>query len=57
MPTLTQSLPANDLGFLRIVAALWGIELSAADPAEAAVELAETLCDAQLLEEIVSTLP
>jgi len=57
MPTLTQSLPANDLGFLRIVAALWGIELSAADPAEAALELAETLCDAQLLEEIVSTLP
>ncbi|GAB4481096.1 MAG: hypothetical protein OHK0031_02720 [Anaerolineales bacterium] len=57
MPTLAQSLPANDLGFLRIVAALWGIELIAADPAQAAVELAETLCDAQLLEEVVSTLP
>lgn len=57
MPTLAQSLPAHDLGFLRIIAALWGIELSAADPAQAAVELAETLCDAQLLEEVVSTLP
>lgn len=57
MPTLSQTLPINDLGFLRIVASLWGIELSSADPSEAAVELAETLCDAELLEEVISSLP
>lgn len=57
MPNLSQSLPAKDLGFLRIVASLWGIELSTADPAEVAIELAETMCDAELLEEIISTLP
>jgi hypothetical protein len=57
MPTLAQSIPSNDIGFLRIVASLWGIELGVSDAAEAAVELAETLCDAELLEEVVSTLP
>ena len=57
MPSLAQSLPTNDIGFLRIVASLWGLELTSSDPAEAAVELAENLCDAELLEEVVSTLP
>lgn len=57
MPNLAQTLPSNDIGFLRIVASLWGIELVSSDPAEAAVELAESLCDAELLEEVVSTLP
>jgi hypothetical protein len=57
MPSLAQTLPSNDIGFLRIVATLWGIELASSDPAEAAVELAEGLCDAELLEEVVATLP
>ena len=57
MPTLAQTLPTNDIGFLRIVASLWGLELTSSDPAEAAVELAESLCDAELLDEVVSTLP
>jgi len=57
MPTLAQTLPPSDLGFLRIVASLWGLELSSADPSEAAVELSELLCDAELLDEVVSTLP
>ena len=57
MPSLAQTLPSNDIGFLRIVASLWGIELLSSDPAEAALELAESLCDAELLEEVVSTLP
>lgn len=57
MPSLTQTLPATDIGFLRIVASLWGFELTSSDPAEAAVELAESLCDAELLEEVISTLP
>lgn len=57
MPTLTQILPTNDLGFLRIIASLWGLELTSSDPAEAAVELAEGLADAELLDEIIATLP
>jgi hypothetical protein len=57
MPSLAQTLPSNDLGFLRIVASLWGIELISSDAAEAAVELSESLCDAELLDEVVSTLP
>lgn len=57
MPSLAQTLPSNDIGFLRIVASLWGLELASTDPAEAAIELAESLCDAELLEEVVTTLP
>ena len=57
MPTLAQSLPSKDIGFLRIIASLWGLELMASDPAEATIELAETLCDAELLEEITAALP
>ena len=57
MPSLAQTLPANDLGFLRIVASLWGIELQASAPAEAALELAEAMLDAELMEEVVAALP
>ncbi len=57
MPTLAQVLPTNDIGYLRIVASLWGLELISSDPAEAAVELGESLCDAELLEEITASLP
>jgi hypothetical protein len=57
MPPLAQTLPPNDIGFLRIVASLWGLELASSDAAEAAVELSEGLCDAELLDEVVSTLP
>ncbi len=57
MPNLSQILPANDLGFIRIVASLWGVELTSADPVAASMELAEALCDAELVEEVVSTLP
>jgi len=57
MPNLSQILPSNDLGFIRIVASLWGLELTSADPVAAAMELAEALCDAELVEEVASTLP
>jgi len=57
MPELTKILPPNDLGFTRIVASLWGIELASNDPVAASIELAEVLCDAELVEEVVSTLP
>ena len=57
MPDLSQTLPANDLGFTRIVASLWGVELTSSDPVSASLEVAEALCDAELIEEVVSTLP
>jgi hypothetical protein len=57
MPNLSQSLPANDLGFIRIVASVWGLELASTEPVAAAVELGETLSDVELVEEVVSTLP
>lgn len=57
MPALEKTLPVDDLGYLRIAASLWGAELGSADPAQAAVELAAALCDAELLEEVLSTLP
>lgn len=57
MPNLSQILPSNDLSFVRIVAALWGVELTSAEPLAASLELAQALCDAELVEEVVSTLP
>ena len=57
MPALEKTLPNNDIGQLRIIGSFWGIELESADPAIAAEELASALCDAELLEEIVATLP
>ncbi len=56
MPSLAQTLPAKDLGFLRIVASLWGIELHTSAPAEAALELTEAMLDAELMEEVVAAL-
>jgi hypothetical protein len=57
MPNLEKTLPKEDLGYLKIVAAFWGVELTSNAPAQAAEELAAALCDAELLEEVVSTLP
>jgi XPB/Ssl2-like helicase family protein len=57
MPDLLHALPHNDLGFLRIAAGLWGLELTAPEPAEAAAELAELLADAELIEEMLASLP
>lgn len=57
MPSLAQTLPANDLGFLRIVASLWGIELQTPTPTEATLELAEAMLDAELMEEVITALP
>jgi hypothetical protein len=57
MPDLAHSLPSNDIGFLRIIASLWGVDLTSSNASDAAAELAEALCDASLVEEIASTLP
>ncbi len=58
MPSLLQSLqnPQYDLGFLRIIADLWGADLESQEPAAAARELAASLLDADLVIEILTSL-
>jgi hypothetical protein len=57
MPDLIHSLQSHDLGHLRIVAGLWGLELVSPDSQSALQELAVGLLDVQLVAEIVETLP
>lgn len=57
MPTLIQSLQGRDLGHLRIVAALWGVELTASEPGLALQEVAAALLDPGLVAEVVGALP
>jgi len=57
MPDLIHSLQAYDLGHLRIVAGLWGLELVSPNPQTAVQELAVGLLDGQLVAEIIETLP
>lgn len=56
MPDLLQSLQHHDLGFLRIVAGLWGIELKSAGANEASDELAASLLDPELAAELLASL-
>ena len=56
MPDLVQSLQSRDLGHLRIVASLWGVELLSTDANEALTELAAALLDPALVREIVDAL-
>jgi len=57
MPDLRRVLKDYDLGLLRTIAGLWGIELDAPNQAEAAEELASQLLDLSLLTEGVASLP
>jgi hypothetical protein len=57
MPDLIHSLQGRDLGFLKIVAGLWGVELEAPDAAAARSILVSRLLDADLVREIVAALP
>ena len=57
MPNLTQSLQGRDIGFLRIVARLWGLELLATDTEAALSELVPALLDPKLVAEMVESLP
>lgn len=57
MPELQTSLQAYDLGFLRIIAEHWGIELQAPDAAGALQRLAPLLLEPDLFNEIYETLP
>jgi len=57
MPTLLQSLHKYDLGHLRIIAQLWGVELLAKESKEAREELSERLLNQELVREITESLP
>jgi hypothetical protein len=56
MPDLLHSLQSRDLGHLRIVASLWGVELASVEMDAALTELAATLLDPALVGEIVDAL-
>ncbi len=57
MPNLIQSFQGRDIGYLRIVARLWGIDLAASDTDIASKELAAALLDPGTVAEIVDALP
>ena len=57
MPDLLITLPKHDLGHIRIVAELWGIELASNETEAAAKELRASLLDPDLLTEILEALP
>ena len=56
MPNLIQSFQGRDIGYLRIVARLWGIELDASDTDTVLKELATALLKPELVAEIVDAL-
>jgi len=57
MPDLIHSLQTRDIGHVRIVAGLWGLDLRAVDLDEALKELEEKLLDPELVREVVEALP
>jgi len=57
MPDLSQSLQGRDIGHLRIVSQLWGIELAASETSLALEELAAAMRDPGRLAERLETLP
>ena len=57
MPTLSDALRGRDFGFLRMVAAAWGIELTAPDVATALPQLVQGILQAPWREEVFSALP
>ena len=56
MPDLQNTLQSSDLGFLRIIAGLWGIELSEPDFHKALPLILDALQDAEILQELIDTL-
>jgi hypothetical protein len=57
MPDLSQSLQGRDLGHLRIIAELWGLEFSAPDARVGLQRLVLLLQDRPLLAETIQSLP
>lgn len=56
MPDLLTSLEKHDLGYLRIIASLWGLELDSNETDPAAEELAAALLDPELVAELTGSL-
>jgi hypothetical protein len=56
MPDLLHSLQSRDLGHLRIVASLWGVELASVEMDAALTDLVAALLDPPLVGEIVDAL-
>ena len=57
MPDLIQSLQGRDLGHLRIIAELWGLDFNAPDTRIGLSRLIPLLIDRDLLGETIQTLP
>jgi hypothetical protein len=57
MPNLVQSFQGRDIGFLRIVARLWGIELAASDIDKVLDELTCAMLDQNLFMDMLDSLP
>jgi hypothetical protein len=57
MPDLAHILNGRDLGYLKIVAELWGIELAAPDYRTASAQLLQHLLDPALIQEVLDDLP
>lgn len=57
MPDLHHCLKNHDLGFLQIVADLWGLDLEAPDARSALPHLQSALADPTLAREIIESLP
>jgi hypothetical protein len=57
MPPLHRVLADHDLGLLRLMAELWGVELAAGSQREAADELAARMLAPELAAEIIAALP
>jgi hypothetical protein len=57
LPDLIQSLQGRDLGHLRIIAMLWGLDLSAPDTRVGLQRLVPQLLDREVLIEVIEVLP
>ena len=57
MPDLVHSLQNCDIGHLRIVAGLWGVELTSAETEAALKELSAALLDPELVGETIDIPP
>jgi hypothetical protein len=57
MPTIIQSFQGHDIGFLRIVARFWGIDVGATDTDAFLKELMLAFLNPRLVGEVVDTLP
>ena len=57
MPDIYHSFLGHDIGHLRIIAELWGVELKSDDTEDAAKELTASLLDPKLVAELIDSLP